>query len=106
MFRSIKKLNYTLQGMDDKLDILEKKVDSILCNNQNSTGLNSDNQNEVSEINDWPIFNDDQLNTVESKLENDNIYKNLMVFHRILLKFYIYLLYISVDMDYFNNFFR
>jgi len=79
MFRSIKKLNYTFQGMEEKLNILEKKID-VLITSQNVNECNySVIPNENIETNKWPIFTDDQLGIIETKLESDTTYKKLMV---------------------------
>jgi len=65
--------------MDEKLNILEKKID-VLITNQNLSECNySVIPNENIETNEWPIFTDDQLGIIETKLESDTTYKNLMV---------------------------
>ncbi|KAF0751215.1 DUF4806 domain-containing protein, partial [Aphis craccivora] len=79
MFRSIKQLNYIFQGMEEKLNILEKKID-VLITSQNVNECNySVIPNENIETNEWPIFTDDQLGIIETKLESDTTYKKLMV---------------------------
>ncbi|KAE9544230.1 hypothetical protein AGLY_001409 [Aphis glycines] len=82
MFRSIDKLNDTLQGMHETFNILGKKFD-VLITDQNLSECNSvipnENVGENIETIEWPICTDDQLEIIETKLESDTTYEKLMV---------------------------
>lgn len=80
MFRSIKKITYTLQGIEDKLDILGNKIETLNKNDQHSIEYysNIDYETETN-VAIWPIFTDDQLKHLEMKLENDFTFKMSMV---------------------------